>query len=166
MTPEEFHKQLQDMMKRMGASGPMPPFPGMGATTGPDSGGNPQNDEETEERDLAGDFHFDLKPRDVKTHLDKWVIRQDEAKKVLAVALCDHYNHVLQVLEAEKNGDKDDRYNKNYAKQNVFFVRMGKLRISINLFCISYFCSPIDFMFEIQQDILVHQFCIINYIMN
>ena len=122
MTPEEFHKQLQDMMKRMGASGPMPPFPGMGATTGPDSGGTTQNDEETEERDLTRDFHFDLKPRDVKTHLDKWVIRQDEAKKVLAVALCDHYNHVLQVLEAEKNGDKDDRYNKNYAKQNVLLL--------------------------------------------
>ena len=109
-------------MKRMGASGPMPPFPGMGATTGPDPGGNTQNEEETEDRDLAGDFHFDLKPRDVKTHLDKWVIRQDEAKKVLSVALCDHYNHVLQVLEAEKNGDKDDRYNKNYAKQNVLLL--------------------------------------------
>src|SRR5256886_11458444 len=39
----------------------------------------------------AGDFEFNFLPRDIKAHLDRFVIKQDEAKKVLAIAVCDHY---------------------------------------------------------------------------
>ena len=60
------------------------------------------------------DFDFDHKPRDVKAHLDRFVIRQDEAKKVLSVALCDHYNHVRLALD----GTEQD----NYTKQNVILL--------------------------------------------
>lgn len=42
---------------------------------------------------------FSLKPRDIRDHLNRYVIRQDEAKKVLAVAICDHFNHVRRCLE-------------------------------------------------------------------
>jgi endopeptidase Clp ATP-binding regulatory subunit ClpX len=59
-------------------------------------------------------FEFSLKPKDVRSHLDRFVIRQEEAKKVLSVALCDHYHHVRLALE----GDSDP----NYAKQNVILV--------------------------------------------
>src|SRR5689334_17950165 len=41
----------------------------------------------------SDDFVFDFLPRDIKAHLDRFVIQQDEAKKVLAIAVCDHYNH-------------------------------------------------------------------------
>src|SRR5689334_18046682 len=46
---------------------------------------------------------FDKLPRDIKAHLDRYVIKQDEAKKVLSIAVCDHYNHVrhLRTLRAE-----------------------------------------------------------------
>jgi ATP-dependent Clp protease ATP-binding subunit ClpX len=37
-------------------------------------------------------FDFNLTPRDIKAHLDRFVIKQDEAKKVLSIAVCDHYN--------------------------------------------------------------------------
>ena len=37
---------------------------------------------------------FSLKPREIRDHLDRFVIQQAEAKKVLSVAICDHYNHV------------------------------------------------------------------------
>lgn len=37
-----------------------------------------------------------LKPIDVKEHLDKYVIGQDEAKKVLSVAVYNHYKRLLQ----------------------------------------------------------------------
>lgn len=60
------------------------------------------------------DFKFEYRPRDVKGHLDRFVIRQDEAKKVLSVALCDHYHHVRQALEG-----KDAP---NYTKQNVILL--------------------------------------------
>ena len=48
-------------------------------------------------------FAFDFLPRDIKAHLDRFVIQQDEAKKVLSIAVCDHYNHVnyLRRLESE-----------------------------------------------------------------
>ena len=42
---------------------------------------------------------FNLKPREIRDYLDRFVIQQSEAKKVLSVAICDHYNHVRQCLE-------------------------------------------------------------------
>ncbi|MCX7591763.1 MAG: AAA family ATPase, partial [Kiritimatiellae bacterium] len=42
---------------------------------------------------------FNLKPRDIYAYLDRFVVRQDEAKKVLSVAICDHYNHVRRCIE-------------------------------------------------------------------
>lgn len=38
--------------------------------------------------------HLDLKPRDIKKHLDDHVIGQDEAKKVLSVAVYNHYKRL------------------------------------------------------------------------
>ena len=70
-------------------------FPGV---TNPAFATNPSDgDEEGGELPAPkapGDFDFSYKPRDVKSHLDRFVIKQDEAKKVLSVALCDHYNQV------------------------------------------------------------------------
>jgi len=59
-------------------------------------------------------FFFDKKPRDVKQYLDRFVIKQDEAKKVLSVAMCDHYQHVRLAMEG-----KDQP---NYTKQNIILA--------------------------------------------
>ena len=66
------------------------------------------------------DFEFNFLPRDIKAHLDRFVIKQDEAKKVLSIAVCDHYNHVNHVrrLEKENAGTNETEY----AKQNVILV--------------------------------------------
>lgn len=67
------------------------------------------------------DFSFHFLPRDIKAHLDRFVIKQDEAKKVLAIAVCDHYNHVNYLRQLEKE-DAARAEETEYAKQNVILV--------------------------------------------
>ena len=67
------------------------------------------------------EFVFDFLPRDIKAHLDRFVIKQDEAKKVLSIAVCDHYNHVNYLRRLEKE-DAERADETEYAKQNVILV--------------------------------------------
>ncbi len=101
---EEFQRQMQDFMRQnfrgMNAAGTAPTTAAHAAATAPES--KPPN---------AEDFKFEYRPRDVKAHLDRFVVKQEEAKKVLSVALCDHYHHVQQALQG--------RGSATYAKQNV-----------------------------------------------
>ena len=55
--------------------------------------------EEKPEKIDSDKFEFSFLPRDIKAHLDRFVIKQDEAKKVLAIAVCDHYNHAKYLLQ-------------------------------------------------------------------
>src|SRR3972149_1773725 len=44
---------------------------------------------------LAGEFKEDIpKPRDIKEYLDQYVIGQEQAKKVLSVAVYNHYQRI------------------------------------------------------------------------
>src|SRR3954462_1006830 len=103
LTPEEFQRQLQDLMRQHLQSGSTILSKAASIVEPEDSG-------------KSGDdlFEFDRKPRDVKAYLDRFVIKQDEAKKVLSVALCDHYHHVRIALEGIEQP--------NYAKQNVILL--------------------------------------------
>jgi len=82
-----------------------------------------EEDEKAEKAEKAEhkEFEFNLLPRDIKAHLDRFVIKQDEAKKVLAIAVCDHYNHAnyLRRLETE---DARRAQEIEYIKQNVILV--------------------------------------------
>jgi endopeptidase Clp ATP-binding regulatory subunit ClpX len=59
-------------------------------------------------------FSFHLKPADIARYLNRFVIGQTEAKKVLSVALCDHFQHVR--LTQEGHGAP------YYQKQNVLLL--------------------------------------------
>ncbi len=59
-------------------------------------------------------LEFNYTPKEVKEYLDRFVIKQEEAKKVLSIAVCDHYNHALQ--DVGKKMDYD------YIKQNVIMI--------------------------------------------
>ncbi len=69
--------------------------------------------------DLIDEFLYT--PREIKAHLDRFVIRQDEAKKALSIAVCDHYNHAKFMRMREK---RDDKYAEKieYQKQNVIVM--------------------------------------------
>src|SRR6267378_3832357 len=103
-SPEEFQRQLSDFVRHhfQSARGP-------GVQT--ENAGVP---EAPEPKAKTEQFEFNYKPREVKAHLDRFVIKQDEAKKVLSVALCDHYHHVRLALDGKESP--------NYAKQNIILV--------------------------------------------
>src|SRR6266536_316993 len=76
---------------------------------------------EEEEKAEKKEFEFNLLPRDIKAHLDRFVIKQEEAKKVLAIAVCDHYNHANYLRRLEKE-DPNRAQEIEYMKQNVILV--------------------------------------------
>ena len=45
-----------------------------------------------------------LKPKEIKKYLDQYVIGQDDAKKVLAVSV---YNHYKRIMQTPKKNDDD-----------------------------------------------------------
>jgi len=58
-----------------------------------------------------------LKPADIKKHLDEYIIGQDDAKKVLSVAVYNHYKRIIQ--NQHKTSNKDDI---EIEKSNVIMV--------------------------------------------
>jgi len=60
--------------------------------------------DEPEGADISTDINL-LKPVEIKHFLDEYVIGQEEAKKVLAVAV---YNHYKRVLSENKSDDEDE----------------------------------------------------------
>ena len=76
----------------------------------------PEGQTEEPEPKKTFDLKFDLKPKEIKKYLDRYVIKQDEAKKALAIAVCDHYNHVRECHENTSAADTD------YSKQNIVML--------------------------------------------
>ncbi|MBK1790472.1 AAA family ATPase [Persicirhabdus sediminis] len=116
---EELQKTLKDLFGQLGEAGPIPfaSFPMGGESKVQASDDEP----ETMEFDSADSiFDFSYKPRDIKAHLDRYVIRQDEAKKALSIAVCDHYNHAKRLRVLSQQGE--DTQNYEYQKQNVIVV--------------------------------------------
>lgn len=64
---------------------------------------------------------FTYRPKEVKVHLDRYVICQDEAKKALAIAVCDHYNHIRYEREWMRE-HAGKRREMEHAKQNVLLL--------------------------------------------
>ncbi len=113
---EEKPKGIEEQLKDMLGGANLTFFAGQpdAETSEPDAAS--KEDNRKKEDALSAIEKFDLKPRDVRDYLDRFVIRQDEAKKVLSVAICDHYNHVRQCLVDSNLRDKE------YIKHNVLLL--------------------------------------------
>jgi endopeptidase Clp ATP-binding regulatory subunit ClpX len=113
-SPEELQSKLSEFMKSN--FGDKVSFATMTQPERAEAG-----DDEKPAPPTGEEFAFDFLPRDIKAHLDRFVIQQDEAKKVLSIAVCDHYNHVNYVRELETE-DAKRAEETEYAKQNVILV--------------------------------------------
>jgi len=50
--------------------------------------------EEKEQGETKKKIHFDLKPEELEAFLNDYIIRQDEAKEILATKICTHFNRI------------------------------------------------------------------------
>jgi endopeptidase Clp ATP-binding regulatory subunit ClpX len=104
-SPDEIQRQLAEFVRQQFQNA-------RGTATAPADGAAAS--EKPEDSSKSDAFEFKFKPKEVKAYLDRFVIKQDDAKKVLSVALCDHYHHVRLALEGKESP--------NYAKQNIILV--------------------------------------------
>lgn len=109
-TPEEIEKEFQEFVQqKYGGSVRLINATASEATPEVEKGEGPDPKK-------TFDLKFDLKPKEIKQYLDQYVIQQDEAKKALAIAVCDHYNHVRECHEDPTAADAD------YSKQNIVML--------------------------------------------
>jgi ATP-dependent Clp protease ATP-binding subunit ClpX len=107
-TPEQLQQRLREFLAGQTQNQPH---------TDQETSGEPPD---PEARDgMAAIFDFHHTPKEITRHLDRFVIRQTEAKKVLAIAVCDHYNHARRVAETRRDGKKSEW---EYTKQNVILL--------------------------------------------
>ena len=124
--PEEIQRKLSEFLQSNFGNVHVSAFgPGIPPQPVPDE--SPPDEDDDEPGDGPGVsfdgemFEFNYRPRDIKAHLDRFVIRQDEAKKVLSIAVCDHYNHAKNLARLEREEpEKADSI--EYSKQNVIVV--------------------------------------------
>lgn len=109
---EELQRQLQEALRSSGGTAGMS---GLNPSASQPQPQEPEKDTETEDA-LRGIREFDRKPREIRDYLNRFVIKQNEAKKVLSVAICDHYNHVRRCIESPELTAKD------YNKQNIILL--------------------------------------------
>src|SRR5271165_1168038 len=111
-SPEELQKKIQEFMKaNFGENVAVSAFTQPATTEAP-----PHTTEE-----VVDPFRFNATPKQIKAHLDRFVIQQEEAKKTLSIAVCDHYNHVNRIRRLEKE-DPESAARIEYSKGNVLLL--------------------------------------------
>jgi ATP-dependent Clp protease ATP-binding subunit ClpX len=66
-----------------------------------------------------GKIHFDLKPEELEAFLDDYIIRQDEAKEILATKICTHFNRI-KFTELTKGRNRYDDV--GHIKNNILMI--------------------------------------------
>ena len=62
---------------------------------------------------------FDMKPAELHEYLDRFVIRQDSAKEILATKICTHFNRIRYFQE---HGDTYEREGIGRIKNNIILI--------------------------------------------
>ncbi|MBR1843487.1 MAG: AAA family ATPase, partial [Opitutales bacterium] len=110
---EDVRERLESVFERLPIRFSNLNFQDKASEAGQPNGDAPDAEEEAFIRQVE---HFNLKPKDLRDYLDRYVVKQSEAKKVLSVAICDHYNHVRECV---RHPEKREQL---YLKQNVLVL--------------------------------------------
>ena len=109
LNPSELQKDLKELIeKKYGAQVVFPETEADGIKEGP-----PAKEPEPEEP-----IQFELKPEELEAYLNEYVIKQEEAKEILATKICTHFNRM-----------KLDREDPGYASNIVGSIKNNILMI-------------------------------------
>ena len=64
-------------------------------------------------------INFDMKPEELKSYLDEYMVKQDDAKEVLATKVCTHFNRIKMFESRKKNNQQD---NIGDIKNNIIMI--------------------------------------------
>jgi len=64
-------------------------------------------------------IRFDMKPMELKAYLDEYMVKQDDAKEVLATKICTHFNRIKALQAAGNKGRPDAVGN---IKNNIIMI--------------------------------------------
>jgi ATP-dependent Clp protease ATP-binding subunit ClpX len=87
---KEIQKDLSDYLTKK--YGRRIQFAGFGPI--PEPAGEKVEEGEKEKQPGLSAIHFDMKPEELKAYLDEYLVKQDDAKEVLATKVCTHFNRI------------------------------------------------------------------------
>ncbi|MDQ1238971.1 MAG: ATP-dependent Clp protease ATP-binding subunit ClpX [Thermodesulfobacteriota bacterium] len=114
--PKEIEKEINEFLAEkygnrirvMGTQ--IGPWPGVDETEGEIQGSDDK---------ASPPIRFDMKPAELHEYLDRFVIRQDDAKEILATKICTHFNRIRYFQE---KGDEADREGIGRIKNNIILI--------------------------------------------
>jgi endopeptidase Clp ATP-binding regulatory subunit ClpX len=103
LDPKEIEKELKEFLgKKFGSQVHLAgAFPFSEAEQ--DEGSSEEGRGETAEE--AVDISFDLKPEELEEYLNQYIVKQEEAKEILATKICTHYNRI-KLLEEDAGSSR------------------------------------------------------------
>ncbi|MGA1795822.1 MAG: AAA family ATPase [bacterium] len=112
---KEIQKDINDYLskkygKRVQFAG-FSPFPEQSANKGETEG--------KEQRSEPASISFDMKPEELKSYLDEYMVKQEDAKEVLATKVCTHFNRIRKF---ELNRRNCRHENQGEVKNNIIMI--------------------------------------------
>ena len=95
---KEIQKDISDYLAKK--YGRKVQFAGFGPL--PEAAGEKIEEGEKEKQPEPLAIHFDMKPEELKSYLDEYLVRQDDAKEVLATKVCTHFNRIKRFESKDK----------------------------------------------------------------
>jgi len=114
-TPEEIQREFEEFVdEKFGGSVQIMSVQHKDERSAPNSEEQSLEQEQTEDYSYLFDFNYI--PKEIKDYLDRFIIKQDEAKKALSIAICDHYNRIKNQVDGTIAKDQ------KITKQNVLLL--------------------------------------------